>query len=178
MRSSSATVDPYSGAVLLDRSQECVALVMRALNAPYNFSWSHTGRGPVLRTTVHLTVVAEAGTGWDTARTIVHSVTLPMAKDELDRLCRSVRDGLRRFESVAASTTTTGDLGFGLRTAAFMMGLMAPSLRQSVVVIADGVAAAPDLSVYDSPLMLMNRQGITCHVVWPTRRRICRGSSR
>ncbi len=41
MRSSSATIDPYTGDVLLERSAGCVAAVIRALSAPYRFPWAH-----------------------------------------------------------------------------------------------------------------------------------------
>jgi hypothetical protein len=63
MRGSSAMVDPYSGKVLLDRSQESVSAVIRSLNTPYNFAWEHINKGLVLQMTVHLTLVAEGGTG-------------------------------------------------------------------------------------------------------------------
>jgi hypothetical protein len=169
MRSSSATIDPYSGGVLLDRSVGCVAALIRSLSMPYSFPWGHVAGAPTLQTTVHMTVVAEGGTGWDSSRTIVHAVPLPMAKEEMERLICVVGERLRQFESiVSAASTINGDLGFGLRTAAFMMGHMPAAMRQSIVVVADGVAAAPDLSVYDSPLMLMNRRGITCHVIQTT----------
>ncbi len=167
LRASSAMIDPYSGQVLMERNAAAMEAVIRALAQPLCFSWRHAG-GLRLRPTVHLSVVAEAGTGWDSAATLAHGAVLGGQEADVGALLREVAERLRDFERVAAQASRTnpcGELGFGLRTAAFLMGMMPPSLFQIVVMIADGVASAPELSVYDCPLMLLRRQGMSVYVV-------------
>jgi hypothetical protein len=105
VRASSATLDPYSGEVLMERSIGAMAAVVRALAVPYKFSWQQVKekrgfcfskfrnvilihiyifveQGLCLVPTVHLSIVAEAGTGWDSAVTLVHGVVLARDKQE------------------------------------------------------------------------------------------------
>ncbi len=169
VRASSASLDPYSGQVLMERSVAALSVLVRALAVPYSFSW---GSGNlVLWPTVHLSVVAEAGTGWDSAMTLVHGVVMRGAGSarlaQAAAVAKEASEKLRDFERVAAQATRTtpcGELGFGLRTAAFLMGMLDIGFRQ-VVIIADGVASAPEMSTYDCPLMMLRREGITVSVV-------------
>lgn len=170
VRASSATLDPYSGQVLMERSAAALSAVVRALATPYCFSW---GPGKlVVWPTVHLSVVAEAGSGWDSAVTLAHGVLL-RGGDGADgeaaalAVASEAIERLREFERAAAqatSTTPCGELGFGLRTAAFVMGLLGAGVRH-VVLVADGVAAAPEMGVYDCALMQLRREGIAVSVV-------------
>jgi hypothetical protein len=174
VRASSATLDPYSGQVLMERSVAALSAVVRSLAVSYDFSWKKCGGGGglLLWPTVHLSVVAEAGVGWDSAMTLVHGVVMQGGSgskriSDANVVAKEAVEKLRDFERVAAQATLTnpcGELGFGLRTAAFLMGMVDKGFRQ-VVMIADGVASAPEMSTYDCPLMMLRREGISVSVV-------------